>query len=115
MLVGRGRFAKPTVICDYHQQLRSTFDETADEIGKDALIANGRRDPVSVERGDCIFRSGNEVTDLAGETFGKEQQALEWNIFAKRHKRHFGISRNLITFGSQLSCTVIWALANSFD
>src|SRR5438552_16123369 len=101
MLVGRGRFAKPTVICDYDQELRSRLDETADEIGKDALRANGCGDPVSIERGDCIFRSGNEVSDLAGETLGKEQQALEWNIFAKRHKMHFVISRNLITFGIQ--------------
>src|SRR5437763_17126134 len=101
MLVGRGRFAKPTVICDYHQQLRSTFDETAGENGEDALIANGRRDPVSIERGDCIFGSGNEVTDLAGETLGKEKQALEWNIFTKRHKMHYVISINLITFRTQ--------------
>src|SRR5213592_2331858 len=101
MLVGRGRFAKPTVVCDYHQQLRSTFDETADEIGKDALRADAGRDRVTIERGDCIFRTGNEVTDLAGETFGKEQQALEWNIFAKGHKMHFVISRNLIAFGIQ--------------
>src|SRR5438128_12578734 len=113
MLVGRGRFAKPTVICDYHQQLRSTFDETADEIGKEALIANGRRDPVSIERGDCIFRSLNEVTDLAGDAFGKGQQAPEWNVVAKRQKAHLVISRHLNAVGHQESGAVGWAFANS--
>ena len=77
------------------------FDETADEIGKDTLIANRGRDAVTVERGDCVFGPRDELPDLPGETLGKEEQALEWHIFAKRHKVHLVVPRNLVALGIQ--------------
>src|SRR5215467_16231358 len=115
MLIGRRGLAEPAVVRNHDEQFGTFFGELSHQIRKNTLVADRRRNLVSVHLTDHVLGSWHKRTHLACQAFGKEKQVLEGNIFPERNQMHLVIAGKLDAIRTQERGAVRWLIAGSVD
>src|SRR5215475_11692043 len=115
MLIRRRGLAEPAVIRYHDEQFGTHLRELPHQIRENTLVADRRRNLVSVHLTDRVPGSGYKLTHLACQAFGKEKQVLERNIFSERNQVHFVIAGKLDAVRTQERGAVRWLIAGSID
>src|SRR5215469_3777512 len=115
MLVRRRGLAEPAVIRNHDQQFGTLLRELPHQIRENTLVADRRRNLVSVHLTDRVLGSGYKLTHLACQAFGKEKQGLEGNILPERNQMHLVIAGKPDAVRTKERGAVRWRIAGSID
>src|SRR5215471_2701358 len=115
MLIRRRGLAEPAVIRYHDEQFGTHLRELPHQIRENTLVADRRRNLVSVHLTDRVLGSGYKLPHLACQAFGKEKQVLEGNIFPERNQMHLVIAGKPNAVRTQERGAVRWLISGSVD